>query len=93
MAFKNTNDNYLKIDRIIVDINTNYSFAIIEYKIYENENLRINGLGQFDNTINERFDTQNFIFSQDDNKSSKDNLLTGAYLTLKSNGFENWIDA
>ncbi len=91
MALLNTNGNYLKVNRIFVDEN----FSKICYSIYKDITQRTNGIDPngFDRTLELVLTPDIFIFSQDNSKSTLNNLKTGSYLTLKANGFNDWIDA
>jgi len=88
MAIKNTNGNYLKIKNIQIDRLENY---YIWYDIFESENVRNNGLSEYEKTIESFIETTDFTFNTN-KSSSKENLLTGGYLTLKQNGFNDWTD-
>lgn len=89
MALKNNEGNYLKIDNVYI-FNEK---IIIEYSIFADTETRVWGLKTFQKAITDRIIIEdNFIFNQDFSKNQISNLKCGGYLTLKANGFADWID-
>jgi len=93
MALVNTDGNYLKINyaELLYNENVVVPGITIIYSIYSNTDSRINGLGEFEKLNQNQMNYTNFIFNTD-KPTFNENLLTGAYLTLKQTDFSNWAD-
>jgi len=88
MALIDTNGNYLKISEVSVNERNG---LIVSYDIYETKQKRLNGIGDFDNTIKSGKSIQDFnTFTN--GPTLRDTLYTTGYLNLKQNGFSNWAD-
>ncbi len=92
MALKNTKNNYLRISS--EDVNA----GIIEYDVYKNEQSRINGLGEFEKTEQNRVIIPidlNVVPPTDSTGliTVKNLIRTQSYVALKSlPEFDGWED-
>lgn len=92
MGLKNEEGNYLKIIGVVLESNT------IVYEIYKSQELRTSGLDdRFERSDERRSFLENLSealsSTPDAEKSVKDNVISKAYLALKSiEEFSKWID-
>lgn len=91
MALKNASGNYLKIVSVSMSTINTTIHGYISYNVYETETIRQNGLGQFQNVYHQAKNYSSFELSND-KATAFDNLMSGAYNTLKATDFPNWSD-
>jgi len=89
MALKNQDGNYLKI--VDVFFNKSDNNVNITYHLYKTKDERIE-LSDFQIFKSIVYIVNNFILYFDGSISLDEQLIRDAYLTLKNNGFEDWID-
>ena len=92
MALINTNGNYLKVISVNFSIYNDININGITYNIYKDQDARVNGLEEFETIKENNLAILNLNLYSGTDVSDKDILLRSAYLTLKNNGFEDWID-
>lgn len=88
-----SNGNYLKIRNIQISEMDDSFKTVITYYLFKNKDQRIAGPAEFETFYEKQLETSEFIFVNDLDIPIN-NIKTGAYLTLRRNGFDelNWLD-
>ncbi len=99
MALLAPNGNYLKINNVryyhpLLTDTGNTAMVTIMFDIYKTAESRTNGLAEFETVKHLQEPFTSFRYVYDEALTLKENILTGAYLTLKLlYPYSTWEDA